>query len=222
MTGTRTRDVQNAFAGIIRQQLQTAAGADGKLSLKDQKKLDPFVQKAADAVRQANPGKTPKIDAVMDRALGDAANAWAAFNPPGGRDGQYFSQAEVKALEKANPELGKMTRAALEIAAKKPVGTITLEAARTAAQQGLTAYLKDTRSQDADWKQYFPSSWAENVSRGILDRIAAFAAGQPPDVEVQEKADRFILMGRGPYDLYTEVEVARKDAKILRVFVEID
>lgn len=125
MPSVKTADAQRALGAIVRQQVQAAAGPDGKLSKTDQKKLEGFTAEVAAELRAKNPGKTLKVNDVVDAAMGNAMRGWNEFNPQNGsRDAATLSQAEVNAVAKKNPNLGKVTRAAIEIAQKSSTGTV--------------------------------------------------------------------------------------------------
>lgn len=100
--------------------------------------------------------------------------------------------------------------------ASAPTQAQALELARA----GITDHVQRVRMHEGDWTDYFPSTWPELVAAGVPAKIAAFGSG--PDDEVLQDADKFTFVGRGPYDLYTEVEVSKRDGSILRVYIEID
>lgn len=88
------------------------------------------------------------------------------------------------------------------------------------ATAGLLDYVKHTRIHDADWQQSFPTTWAGNVAAGIPAQIAGFVSKS--DTHVERSKDSVMYVGRGPFDLYTEITVSKKDGKVLHVLVEID
>ena len=88
------------------------------------------------------------------------------------------------------------------------------------ANAALTSFVKHERMDDADWAQNFPTTWAGNVARGVPAEIDAFFAS--PTTEVHRRKDTVLFVGRGPYALYTEVEVEKSDGALVRAFVEID
>lgn len=104
---------------------------------------------------------------------------------------------------------------------RDPAGALSAARAAGLARQGLRDFIERDRMDDRDWLDYFPGTWPELVADGIeaaLDRFADLAG----DTEVHREPDRFLFVGRGPYDLYTEVEVSRVDGSVTSVYVEID
>lgn len=88
------------------------------------------------------------------------------------------------------------------------------------AKSELLAHVKNERMLDDDWRNYFPHSWPENVARGVPEQIAAFF--EHPETEVLRKKDTVTFVGRGPFDLYTEITLAKRTGKPTHVLVEID
>lgn len=223
MTRVKTSDARNALGAAVRKQVKDAAGDDGKLTRREQAALPEFAQKAAESVRKQHPGKSPAVNDVVDATMTSAMRGWNEFNPQNGsRDAQTLSAAEVNQIARKNPSLGVATRAAVEIAQKSTAAPLSQAQALGKAREGLTAYIQDTRMKDPDWTAYFPSSWPELVARGVPAEIAKFGDPASGDVEVMDKPDRFIFTGRGPLQLYTEMEVRKTDGKILRALIEID
>jgi hypothetical protein len=110
----RTGDAREALQGIIRREIEQAAGPNGLLAEKEAKGLSPFVARAEKAVRADMPkhGRVRPPE-VVDRAMTEAMATWDAFNPPSKpRDAAFLSKAEVEAIAAADPELGTLTRAA--------------------------------------------------------------------------------------------------------------
>jgi hypothetical protein len=112
-----------------------------------------------------------------------------------------------------------------------PVQTVTMKITRDAetaltpellasrAQAGLLAFVKNDRLDDADWSQYFPTTWAQAEAQVTADVAKMFA--DPATEQVRTK-DSITYLGRGPYDLYTEVTVDKKTGKVTNALVEID
>ncbi|HEY4224075.1 MAG TPA: hypothetical protein VGO62_22125 [Myxococcota bacterium] len=88
------------------------------------------------------------------------------------------------------------------------------------AKAGLLDFVRHTRIHDADWSQYFPTTWAGNVDKGVPAQIAGFFTNS--DTQIERSKDSVLYIGRGPYDLYTEIAVSKKDGKVLHALVEID
>lgn len=103
---------------------------------------------------------------------------------------------------------------------RDPATWLTHESLVMRARQGLEEHIKTTRMHDSDWTQYFPSTWAELVTRGVPAQLDAFFAN--PETEVTRKQGSTLFVGRGPFDLYTEIEVARADGAIKSALIEID
>jgi hypothetical protein len=105
---------------------------------------------------------------------------------------------------------------------RDPPGSLTSAQAYAKAKEGLIEYLKTERMGDDDWREYFPHTWDEAVAGGIMAAIDRFLDPANPETEIARQPDRFVFVGRGPYDLYTEVEIDKRDGKVLRAYVEID
>lgn len=103
---------------------------------------------------------------------------------------------------------------------RDPQSWLTEESLVVRARAGLEKFIKEDRSDDADWTQYFPTSWAELEQRGVPAQLDAFFTH--PETEVIRKADSIHYVGRGPFDLYTEIEVAKSDGAVQNVLIEID
>lgn len=109
----RTSAAEQALAAQIRQAVEDAAGGNRLLSRDETRRLPRFAQEAAEAVRAEKPAYARVyVDEVVDRATARAIDAMRQVNPAGGRDGLFLSQAEVRQVAKADPELGTMVRAA--------------------------------------------------------------------------------------------------------------
>jgi hypothetical protein len=226
MGKVKTRDAEAAFATVARERLEGAAGPDGRVSKKDERTLDPFLREAVGRVRQAKPRGHVMVDEVVERAVASAVETWSRFNQAAGPGAAYLSQREVAAIETALPELGRMTRLAVEIAAKRAhavPGVLSTEDAQRRTEAALVEHLQTSRMADPDWLRYFPATWPENVARGVMTGIRRFAdPANAAELEIQAHPDKLLFAGRGPYDLYTEVEVGLRDGRILRTYVEID
>ena len=109
--------------------------------------------------------------------------------------------------------------ATLQISKDDPTWLKPAQLARKATA-GLLSFVKHTRMHDADWGQYFPTTWAGNVAKGVPAEIAGFIGKS--DTHVERSKDSVMYVGRGPFDLYTEITLAKKDGKVLHVLVEID
>lgn len=84
----------------------------------------------------------------------------------------------------------------------------------------LVGYLKNERITSSDWANYFPTRWEDNVARGVLDELDALFTS--PETEVIRSKESVTFVGRGPYDLYTEVTVQKSDGAVTNAYVEID
>jgi hypothetical protein len=135
MSMVRTKDAQRALAKIFREDAKSAAKKDGMVSKTDQTELSPFLAAKAEAFRASNPGKRLNVEALVDRAMSDAMKAWNEHNPPSSqRDHAFLSNAEVKAIAKADASLGMLTLRAVEnvrqntpISDASRVPTVTIE-----------------------------------------------------------------------------------------------
>jgi hypothetical protein len=105
---------------------------------------------------------------------------------------------------------------------RDPPGSLSTAQALVKAKAAIVEHLKNERMQDDDWNADFPQTWEEAVARGIMDSIDRFADPAHPATELGRKMDRYLFSGRGPLDLHTEVEIAKKDGKVLHILVEID
>lgn len=116
------------------------------------------------------------------------------------------------------------------LAAKDPVGSLTIAEAIRVARHAIVEHLKSGRMQQGDWTDYFPSSWADasavqmtvngKITYPFIEGIMNFGG---TDAEIRRNLDSYVIIGRGPFDLYSEVTV-KKDpsAKVQNVLVEID
>lgn len=233
MGKVKTRDAEAALRSIAREQVAGAAGPDGRVSRSDEQALDPFLRDAVGRVRAAKPRGHVMVDEVVARAVESAVETWSRFNQAAGPGAAYLSQKEVAAIEAAQPALGRMTRLAVEIAAKRapdggpvvgpPPAPLSAEEAQRRTEAALVDYIRTTRMAEPDWLRYFPNGWDENVARGVMVGIQRFAdPAHAAELEVFAHPDKLVFTGRGPYDLYTEVEVGLRDGRILRTFIEID
>lgn len=207
------------MGGMIRREVRTAAGPDKVVDAADRARLGPLTQAASEAL-----GEGPQtIDAVVDRAMSEAMQVWAKFNPTdGSQDARWLAKDEIRSIERDHPAVGRFTQRAADVVRARKSKPLTAEQATEKARAALPAYLKNERMKDGDWLDYFPATWPEAVAMGILDHIAGFGNPAHEATEIYEQPDRFIIAGRGPFDLYTEVSVAKAGGKILNTYVEID
>ncbi len=105
--------------------------------------------------------------------------------------------------------------------AKDPPGSLTTDEAAAKAKDGLIKYLKDERIHDADWEDYFPTTWAGVEADGTVQKIDDMLKLRDGE-SFGRLTDRYLWTGRGPYDLYTEVAVRKRDGKVLSAYIEID
>ncbi len=105
---------------------------------------------------------------------------------------------------------------------RDPAGALDAARAVERARAGLAEHLRRERMHDDDWRELLPSTWPELVADGVEDDLARFADLARGETEVHRLADRYLFVGQGPYELYTEVEVAKQDGAVLSVYVEID
>ena len=115
------------------------------------------------------------------------------------------------------PNTRSSTVSVLEIT-RDPSGWLKSGPILAKAKAGLTAYVKDVRIHDADWGDYFPTTWPACVQRGVPADIEKFFQ----TATVGRTKDTVLFVGRGPFDLYTEIEVNKRDGKIVHQLVEID
>lgn len=101
-------------------------------------------------------------------------------------------------------------------------GALTQTQALAKARAAALDYLKNERMSEPGWSSELPQTWDEAVARGALTSGAAFADPANPDSEVFDKPDRWVFTGRGPLNLYTEIEIAKKDGEVLRKMIEAD
>jgi hypothetical protein len=212
-----TASVRNSVAGAVRAQVRAAAGSDGALQVGERQELGGLALAAA---VDLDDNDLPVND-VVDRAMSLATAVWARHNQQSGTGQRWLSQVELRRIRSDDAVVGAATDDAAARVRGRSALPISESQARTRARDGLVAYVKATRMHDGDWSDYFPTTWAGNVARGIEANIAAFvdAAG---DTEVSDEGDHFLFVGRGPYDLYTEVEVAKQGGKVKKVYIEID
>ena len=88
------------------------------------------------------------------------------------------------------------------------------------ARHAVTEYVRHVRLHDADWGQYYPTTWAGLVQKGVPAQIDAMFTST--DTQIIRKKDSVLYVGRGPFDLYTEVEIKKGDGAVDHVLVEID
>ncbi len=108
---------------------------------------------------------------------------------------------------------------------RDPVGTITSEQALTIARLGLIEYIQDVRMHQQDWYDQLPSinTWEDAVAEGIMEGIWGFC---DPDYEdgcgFARKPDGYSFWGRGPFRLYTVVDVSKATEEGTYFNVQID
>jgi hypothetical protein len=115
MSRVKTGQAQAALEQVMSEQLTAAAGSNRLLSRTEQRGLEPFLQRAANEVRQEKgPGARLDVDAVVARGAADARQVWERHNPPGrGVDSTFLSRSEVRAIAREDPSLGRLTQAAV-------------------------------------------------------------------------------------------------------------
>ncbi|MBW2526369.1 MAG: hypothetical protein JRI23_19470 [Deltaproteobacteria bacterium] len=108
---------------------------------------------------------------------------------------------------------------------KDPVGTISSEQALTIAKLGLIEFIQDERMHEQDWHDQLPSidTWEEAVAAGIMDGIWGYC---DRDYEggcgMARTPDGYSFWGRGPFRLYTVVEVSKATQEGSSFYVQID
>jgi hypothetical protein len=113
VTRVKTTEAQAALAQLVRERAQAAAGNNTVISRAEAQALDPFLGRAAQAVRtDGGQGARVTVDALQARALADAAPVWAKANPPGGVGGALLSRAEVRKITQDDPALGALSQLA--------------------------------------------------------------------------------------------------------------
>ncbi len=113
MTRVKTTDAQAALAQLVRERAEAAAGNNTVISRAEAQTLDPFLGRAAQAVRaEGGKGARVTVDALQARAVADAAPVWAKANPPGGVGGALLSRAEVRKIAQDDPALGALSQLA--------------------------------------------------------------------------------------------------------------
>lgn len=213
-----TTAVQRQLASTLRAHVRRAAGDDHIVQAGEREKLKGLAREAADALGRGR----HSADAIVDKAMSDAMAAWAAINPPGTASGKYLSKREITELKRTNPTLGEATETAAAIVRRRRAGALTQARALAKARTAALDYLKNERMSEPGWSLELPQTWADAVARGALSSGARFADPANPDSEVFDKPDRWVFTGRGPLDLYTEIEIAKKDGRVLRRLIEAD
>ena len=106
---------------------------------------------------------------------------------------------------------------------KDPLGTLSSQQALEKAREGIIEHLKNGRMAERDWRTSLPDGgdWDAAVANGLLDGVTTFGT-DPDDAEIGRGPASYLFSGRGPYDLYTEVEVNKADGSIKSVYIEID
>lgn len=213
----QTADVRNSIAASVRASVRNAAGGDGALQVGERSGLHGLALAAA---VDLDDNDLPVND-VVDRAMSMVATVWARHNQPSGSGAQTLSQAELRAIQRDDAVVGDATAAAATRVRARTALPLTEAQARDKAKDGLAATIKATRMHDADWARYFPTTWPENVARGIDADLAAFVDAAS-DTEVTDNGDSFLFVGRGPYDLYTEIAIEKRGGRVKSVLIEID
>jgi hypothetical protein len=107
---------------------------------------------------------------------------------------------------------------------RDPAGTLTTTEALVVARQGLTAYVRDVRSQQPDWViDLGIPSWEDAIALGVMDGIQGF--GDPTydsSTQTLRNANDYLFAGAGPFMLYTEVVVSKSTGEPIDFYVEID
>lgn len=103
---------------------------------------------------------------------------------------------------------------------KDPPNALSEGEAKQKAKTGLIDYLKNTRIHQSDWQDYFPATWQGCVDAGVPSHIDRFLAD--PETQVIRQPDTLVFVGRGPFDLYTEVSVDKVTGDIANAYLEID
>lgn len=114
MTRIKTTDARNALREVIQEKAATAAGSNAVISKAEANGVQGFIKRAEAEVRvEGGKGARVTVDQVVDRATQNAGKVWDRFNPPGrGADSAVLSQEELRQVERADPELGELSRAA--------------------------------------------------------------------------------------------------------------
>ncbi len=114
MTRVKTGDAREALHQLIGEKAREAAGTNTLVSKDEEKALDPFLGRAAQAIRaEGGKGARISVDALETRAASSAAQAWDKANPPGnGTNSTYLSQKELQAIAQEDPALGALSKLA--------------------------------------------------------------------------------------------------------------
>lgn len=108
----RSGDAERGLSERIRRAVSEAADGNRMLSRAESVQLPGFIREAAEQLRsEKGPNARIFVDEVAKAATAAALAAVRSVNPPGGRDGAFLSQAEIKALSRRDPELGAMVQA---------------------------------------------------------------------------------------------------------------
>jgi hypothetical protein len=102
--------VRNEFREIIAENADVAAGANDLISKNETKKLEPFLVRIDEVVRNdGGKGTRVKTGALVERAMDEATSAWTALNVTGPK---LWSKKEIADLKVRDPELGALTEEA--------------------------------------------------------------------------------------------------------------
>ncbi|MFH1808994.1 MAG: hypothetical protein ABIJ09_09635 [Pseudomonadota bacterium] len=117
----RTQDARTALRTILDEKTREVAGNNTLVSKIEAKNLDPFLKRAEEALRvEGGKGTRVSVDALTERAMGDAMETWNEFNPPGqGLDSALLAKAELAEIRARDPELGALTELAMLRAGKR-------------------------------------------------------------------------------------------------------
>jgi hypothetical protein len=126
----RTDEAARALRTLIEQNARAAADENVLVAREEEGALHPFLRRVAGLIRQeGGPGARVYVDALVERAVGEALAAWARHNPPeNARDAVFLALDEIAAVERDDPDLGDLTRQARALALGGGVGLV--EAAR--------------------------------------------------------------------------------------------
>lgn len=107
-------DAEGWIEAEVRSQIQRAAGSNQLLSLDETGGLPSFMRIAADELRADKPPHARVyVEEVAARSTARVVHALRALQTSE-RDAQFLSQAEVRALERSEPDMGSLARRAYE------------------------------------------------------------------------------------------------------------
>lgn len=147
MSPVNTAAAQAKLAALIREDAQNAASPGGQIRKTADAMLGPYLAAEATVLRKKK-GLHLTVDRLVDRAMKDAMKTWDKYNPPASpRNHALLSDKEVKAINKAKPNLGVLTiRAVDQVRAEMPIH----DPARIPNVSLETAVSGITLSQDGD------------------------------------------------------------------------